>query len=207
MKKIGIMGGTFNPIHNGHLVLAQSAYEFCNLEEVWFMPSGVSYLKSQDDIVSGRHRLKMTELAVGDTAHFKCSDMEVCREGYTYTADTLRLLHEKYPEDMFYFIMGADSLFGLPQWREPEVIASLCTLVTVVRDDVDATELMSQKVYVEKTFNAKVTMVPFQKVDISSSIIRKKLSEGKFVDDLLPEKVLEYIKAHGLYKEDVYGRP
>ena len=207
MKKIGIMGGTFNPIHNGHLALAQSAYEFCNLDEVWFMPSGVSYLKSKDDIVSGRHRLKMTELAVGDTAHFKCSDMEVCREGYTYTADTLRLLHEKYPEDMFYFIMGADSLFGLPQWREPEAIASLCTIVTVVRDDVDATELMSQKVYVEKTFNAKVTMVPFQKVDISSSIIRKKLSEGKFVDDLLPEKVLEYIKAHGLYKEDVYGRP
>ncbi|MBR3807607.1 MAG: nicotinate-nicotinamide nucleotide adenylyltransferase, partial [Lachnospiraceae bacterium] len=136
-----------------------------------------------------------------------CSDMEVCREGYTYTADTLRLLHEKYPEDMFYFIMGADSLFGLPQWREPEVIASLCTLVTVVRDDVDAKELMSQKVYIEKTFHAKVITVPFQKVDISSSIIRKKLSEGKFVDDLLPEKILEYIKAHGLYKEDVYGRP
>ncbi|MBR4061164.1 MAG: nicotinate-nucleotide adenylyltransferase [Lachnospiraceae bacterium] len=207
MKKIGIMGGTFNPIHNGHLALAQAAYEFCDLDEVWFMPSGVSYLKSQDDMVSGLHRLKMTELAVGDTVHFKCSDMEVCREGYTYTADTLRLLHEKYPEDMFYFIMGADSLFGLPQWREPEVIASLCTLVTVVRDDVDAKELMSQKVYIEKTFHAKVITVPFQKVDISSSIIRKKLSEGKFVDDLLPEKVLEYIKAHGLYKEDVYGRP
>ena len=207
MKKIGIMGGTFNPIHNGHLALGQAAYEYCGLDEVWFMPSGVSYLKSQDDIVSGRHRLKMTELAVRDTAHFKCSDMEVHREGYTYTADTLLLLHEKYPEDMFYFIMGADSLFGLPKLRDPERIAALCTLVTVVRDDVDVQELLAQKALVERTLGAKIIMVPFQKVDISSSMIRKKLSEGEFVADLIPEKVLEYIEAHGLYKENVYGRP
>lgn len=207
MKKIGIMGGTFNPIHNGHLALAQAAYEFCGMDEVWFMPSGVSYLKSQEDIVAGQHRLKMTELAVRNTAHFKCSDMEVYREGYTYTADTLLLLHEKYPEDKFYFIMGADSLFGLPKWREPEKIAALSTLVTVVRDDVDVQELLAQKALVERTLGAKIIMVPFQKVDISSSMIRKKLSEGELVADLLPEKVLKYIETHGLYKENAHGRP
>ena len=200
MKKIGIMGGTFNPVHNGHLALAQAAYEYCGLDEVWFMPSGISYLKEQKDIVSGGHRLAMTGLAIQNRKHFKCSDMEICREGYTYTVDTLRLLHEKYPEDKFYFIMGADSLFGLLKWKEPEEIASLCTFATVIRDDVDGQELFSQKILLEKTLDANIIMVPFQKIDISSNMIRKKLLLGENVADMLPEKVLEYIDANGLYK-------
>lgn len=202
MKKIGIMGGTFNPIHNGHLALAQAAYEYCSMDEVWFMPSGVSYLKEQDDIVSGEHRLKMTKLAVEDVKYFVCSDMEVCRNGYTYTVDTLRELHEQYPDDEFYFIMGADSLFGLPKWRQPKEIAALCTLVVVIRDDVDTQELLSQKVFVERTFGARVVMVPFRKVDISSSMIRKRISECIDVAAFLPENVRSYIEKHGLYKEN-----
>ena len=201
-RKIGIMGGTFNPIHNGHLALAQAAYDFCGMDEVWFMPSGISYLKVQNEILSSEDRLEMVSLAVKDIPYFVCSDMEVCREGYTYTVDTLRLLSEQYPEDDFYFIMGADSLFGLPKWREPENIASLCTLVTVVRDDVDAQELLSQKILVEREFHARIILVPFDKVDISSSMIRKSIALGECVEELLPEKVLAYIKENGFYQED-----
>lgn len=200
-RKIGIMGGTFNPIHNGHLALAQAAYEFCGMDEVWFMPSGISYLKAQKEIVSGEARLEMVRLAVQNVPYFDYSDMEVCREGYTYTVDTLEQLNNMYPEDEFYFIMGADSLFGLPKWREPEKIASLCTLVTVVRDDVDAQELLSQKVLVEKELHARVVLVPFDKIDISSSMIRKKIALGECVEGLLPESVFAYIEKNEFYQE------
>ena len=199
--KIGIMGGTFNPIHNGHIALAQAAYDFCGLDEVWFMPSGVSYLKEQKNIVSGQHRLEMTKLAVQGVPYFVYSDMEVCREGYTYTVDTLRLLHEMYPDNDFYFIMGADSLFGLPKWREPEKIADLCTLVAVARDDVDAQELQAQQLLIERTLDAHVILVPFRKVPISSSNIREKLQKGECVADMVPAEVLRYIEQHKLYKE------
>lgn len=201
-RKIGIMGGTFNPIHNAHVALAQAAYEHCALDEVWFMPSGVSYLKKDDKIVSGEQRLEMTRLAIEGIPHFDCSDIEVRRKGNTYTADTLCQLHEMYPEDEFCFIMGADSLFGLIHWKSPEVIARLATLVAVVRDDIDVQELEKQKCFLEQTLGACVVLIPFHKTNISSGDIRNKLANGQKVNGLLPEKVLDYIKEHGLYTED-----
>ncbi len=203
-KKIGIMGGTFNPIHNGHIALAQAAFEYCEMDEVWFMPSGVSYLKKQDNVVSGEHRLEMTRLAIEGYPCFTYSDIEVCRGGNTYTVDTLQVLHERYPEYTFYFIMGADSLFSLPKWRDSGVIAQLCTLVAVVRDDVDIHKLQSQKSLLERTLNAHVMLVPFCKIVISSTDIREKLRKREKVDDMIPIKVLEYIYRNGLYMEDSY---
>lgn len=205
-RKIGIMGGTFNPIHNGHLALAQAAYAYCGLDEVWFMPSGVSYLKAEDKIADGEKRLKMTALAVEEIPYFSCSDMEVRRAGNTYTADTLRQLAEKYPSDSFYFIMGADSLFGLPTWKEPETIAGLCTLAVVVRDDADVRALQAQKELLEQKYAATVVIVPFKKVAISSSDIRERIAKKQDVAELLPEKVLAYINENGLYAEEWYGK-
>ncbi len=201
-KKIGIMGGTFNPIHNGHIALAKAAYEYCNLDEVWFMPSGISYQKNRSEIVSGEHRLKMTGLAIEEYPYFSCSDVEVRREGNTYTADTLRLLCDRYPEYAFFFIMGADSFLGLPHWQRPDEIAKLCTLTAVVRDDVDVTELKNQAEYVRKTLNAQVVLVPFKKVDISSSDIRNKLQNHDSVIGLLPDKVATYIRQNKLYSKE-----
>lgn len=201
-RKIGIMGGTFNPIHNGHIALAQAAYDYCCLDEVWFMPSGVSYLKSNDKIASGAERFEMTCLAVEDIPYFCCSDIEISREGNTYTVDTLRFLKKMYPEDEFYFILGADSLFGLLKWREPRGITGLCSLVSVVRDDVNAQELQEQKRLLEEEFDASVILVPFDKMDISSSTIRERLLQGKSVKELIPEKVFDYIKQHELYGEE-----
>ncbi len=199
--KIGIMGGTFNPIHNGHVALAQAAFDFCTLDEVWFMPSGFSYLKKEYNIVDSRHRLEMTRLAIENYPFFDYSDIEIRREGNTYTADTLERLHEIYPDYDFYFIMGADSLFGLPKWQKPDRIAALCTIVTVVRDDVDVQELQSQQLLLERTLGAHIILVPFHKIDISSSAIREKISNGDSVGDMVPASVLAYIHEHGLYKE------
>ncbi len=200
-RKIGIMGGTFNPIHNGHIALAEAAYRHCELDEVWFMPSGVSYLKKYDNIVNGESRLEMALLATSGVSYFSCSDMEIKRGGNTYTVDTMRELNEKFPEWDFYFIMGADSLFGFPKWRNPEEIARLCVLVAVVRDDVDYQELELQKKFLEDSLEACVVLVPFGKMDISSSEIRSRLYSHQSVDGFLPEKVLEYIQKNKLYTE------
>ncbi len=208
MKKIGIMGGTFNPIHNGHIALAQAAFDYCGLDEVWFMPSGVSYLKQNDKVAPGEVRLEMTKLAIEGLVGFECSDLEVKREGNTYTADTLGILNQMYPDYEFYFIMGADSLFGLPKWKEPEKIAALCTLAAVVRDDVDQQALQSQEKLLERTLDAHIILIPFHKVDISSSKIREMLAKGEDVEEMVPTKVLSYIRQNQLYKEELAcGRP
>ncbi len=200
-RKIGIMGGTFNPIHNGHIALAQAAYEHCKLDEVWFMPSGISYLKKEDPVLEGEVRLEMTLLATADVPYFSCSDMEIRRGGNTYTADTLRELKISYPEDEFYFIMGADSLFGLPKWKSPDEICCLATLAAVIRDDVDETELENQKKWLEDKLDARVVLVPFGKINISSSDIRYRLAKGQSVEGFLPRKVMEYIRKNDLYTE------
>ena len=196
------MGGTFNPIHNGHILLAQAAYEYCSLDKVWFMPTGVSYLKEQSEILPAEHRLKMTELAIADYEYFEVSDFEVKREGNTYTADTLKALHALYPEYDFYFILGADSFVSIEKWKEVDAIMRLCTLVTVVRDDVDKENLLLQKENLQNKWQAKVILVPFAKTDISSSEIRKRLRQGLNVKEFVPAKVEAYMQSEKLYVED-----
>ncbi len=199
--KIGIMGGTFNPIHNGHISLAQAAYNYCGLDKVLFMPSGISYLKEQNEIVPADKRLEMTRLAIEDMEQFCVSDIEIKREGNTYTVDTLRELKNLYTDCELYFIMGADSFMSVTGWKQPGEIVKLCTLVTVVRDDVTLHQLAAQKEFLEKTWNASVVLVPFDTVDISSSQIRKKIEQGLSVEGLLPPKVIHYVKNEKLYQK------
>ena len=168
------------------------------------MPSGVSYLKEKEEIVSALNRLEMTSLAVESFPNFEVSDMEIKREGNTYTVDTLRELRESYPEYEFYFILGADSLMAFSSWKNPEEIAKLCTLATVVRDDVDEKLLSMKKSELETDLGANIVLVPFEKMMISSSEIRARLGQGLSVDDFLPEKVVEYIQNHFLYTQDDY---
>lgn len=197
--KIGIMGGTFNPIHNGHILLAQAAYEYCSLDKVLFMPSGVSYLKEQSEILTAQDRMNMTLLAVEAFEQFDCSDLEVKREGNTYTVDTLRELNTLYPDNDFYFIMGADSFMALDTWKEPEEIAKLCTIVTVIRDDVDHSELEIRKEELQNKWGASIVLMPFAKTDISSSQIRRNVRQGLDVAGLMPSKVEAYIRQRNLY--------
>lgn len=201
-QKTGILGGTFNPIHNGHVALAKAVYEYCELEEVWFMPSGTSYMKNEREIVSCEHRLEMVKRAIKEYPYFKASDMEILRGGNTYTVDTLREVHERYPDKKFYFIMGADSLFSLPEWKNPKEIAALCTIAAVCRDDFDNKSLLEQKVVLEQLYGADIVLVPFKKIEISSSIVRERLKRKEAVKDSLAEAVNDYIRRYGLYEEE-----
>lgn len=139
MAAIGIMGGTFNPIHIGHIKIAKAASAQYHLNEIWFMPNHIPAYKSEDIIISGEDRLAMVKLAIKDFPNFIASDFELKREGNTYTAETLELLKQKYPTDTFYFIMGADSLFQFDKWKDSEKIPQYAILLVAPRDGKSVT--------------------------------------------------------------------
>lgn len=200
--KIGIMGGTFNPIHNGHLLLAEAAREELGLEKVLFMPSGNSYMKDSASIASKQHRIEMTALAIADNPYFELSLMETEREGATYTCDTLQELKAAFPADEFYFILGADSFMSVERWKNPEIIMQNCILTVSVRGgNLKAVE--EKAVYLRNTFDAKIFLLPERNIDISSTEIRNRLREGRFVKYMLPENVRLYIEENGLYQENL----
>ena len=119
MAEIGIMGGTFDPIHNGHLLLGKQAYEEYKLDQIWFMPSGTPPHKKDHKVTDVKDRVAMVQLAIKKFPFFYCSDFEIQRPGNTYTAQTLQLLHQEYPKHRFYFIVGADSLYQIEKWYHP----------------------------------------------------------------------------------------
>ena len=141
MRKIGILGGTFNPIHTGHLLLAEWAMEALLLEEVWLIPTGISYRKSQTNVLPGDERLYMTRLAAGENDRLRCLDLEVRREGYTYTWETLEQLQAANPDVRFFFILGADCLFSIEHWKNPEKIFQCCALAAAVLNCIFGTIL------------------------------------------------------------------
>ena len=132
-KQVGIMGGTFDPIHNGHLTLAQKAYEQFSLDKILFMPSGNSYMKK--NVLDAQRRAHMVEIAIKDNPAFELSLIEVQRSGNTYTSDTLEILKTNNPDTHYFFIIGADSLFQIESWKYPKRIFDLATLICAVRDD------------------------------------------------------------------------
>lgn len=136
-KRIGIMGGTFDPIHIGHLILAEKAYEELDLDEVWFMPSGnPPHKQNRAGRASDKQRVEMVRRAIADNPHFRLSTEEMHPEGYTYTYETLERLHEKYPDYIYYFIIGADSLYDFDMWRRPDRICKAASLLVATRNDV-----------------------------------------------------------------------
>lgn len=199
MKKIGIMGGTFNPIHNAHLMMAQAAYEQYELDEIWFMPSKNPPHKKQEEIVSGEHRSRMVQFALDGKEHFIFSDIELRRQGTTYTCETLQYCVENYPEETFYFIMGGDSLVHFESWYHPEVVAKLCTILAVARDGMSVGELTERCRQYSEQYDGNFFPVAMPQVSISSMAIRDCLSQNKSVVGYLPDKVWHYIELHGLY--------
>ena len=202
------MGGTFNPIHIGHLMLAEWALTEIDLDEVWIIPTGVSYMKRSLDVAAGLDRLRMAELAVDDNVFFKCLDIEVEREGYTYSYETLECLRQEYPEDSFFFLVGADCLFSIESWKAPERIFQNCTLVAAVRGETTLQEMEAKKQELEHKYRGPcgtdgchIVLLPFVSMSISSTEIRRRISDGKSVRYLVPDKVIAYIKEKGLYRE------
>lgn len=199
MNKTGIMGGTFNPIHNGHLVLAQRALEQFALDEVLFMPCGVPYMKADQHVEDGRVRAEMTALAIKGHPKFTLSVMELEQPGNTYTYQTLDRLKKAHPDTEYYFIVGADSLFHMAKWAHPERIFADCRILAAVRDDKTPDDMKEQIRFLEQRYNAKIHLLQTEYMDISSSEIRRKAAAGESIAGKVPEPVRAYIEQKGLY--------
>ena len=199
MKKIGIMGGTFNPVHNAHLMMAQAAYQQYSLDEVWFMPSKNPPHKDNRDIVSEEHRTRMVRSAIDAVPHFAFSDMELKRKGTTYTCETVKELHEKYPKAELYFILGGDSLASLGEWYHPERILKYCTILAVPRGGVSDDRIKKLCQQQGHRFHGEVLPVRMERIPVSSEQLRAKLKAGESVLAYCPEMVSLYIRIHGLY--------
>lgn len=198
-RKIGIIGGTFNPIHYAHLLIAENAREQFGLDRVIFIPTGISYMKQDNEIPSGDIRYQMVKIAIEGNPYFTCSRIEMDREGYTYTVDTLKELQKMYPGDKLYFIMGEDSLRNLDTWHDYEEIFKLATILVTKRRNDDTSEIKKLISDFTKNNKAHIKEIISSEMEISSSVIRKKISSGKSVRYLLPEDVAEYIAVKNLY--------
>ena len=200
MRKVGIMGGTFNPIHYGHLMLAEEAYKQFSLDEVLFMPCGNAYMKAEQKVESGQTRAKMTALAIQDKPHFTLSTMEIERAGDTYTYQTLERLKQENPDTEYYFIVGADSLFHMTNWASPERIFANCCILAAIRDDKTGEEMNECIDLISQQYNARICLMKTMRMDISSSDIRRKVAAGESIEGDVPESVRVYIEKRGLYK-------
>lgn len=202
-KKIGIMGGTFNPIHHGHLILAQTAYEQFHLDQILFIPNKNPYYKRLHSIVTEEHRSDMVKLAIAGNDAFAFSDVELQREGNTYTVETLRILTKEHPDTEYYFIMGADSLFHFESWKEHEEIFTLATLLVATRDSVSMNNIESQIEYLEERYDGvKIECLLAPSLEISSSGIRKMIKKGSSIRYLVPDAVAAYINENRIYLEE-----
>ena len=199
-KKIGIMGGTFNPIHTGHLLLAQWAMEEAGLDGIIFIPTGHSYMKAASEVLAGSERLAMTRLAVAGQDCFLCSDLEVSREGNTYTYETLESLQNMYPQAKLYFIVGADCLFSIENWYHPEQIFRRCILLAASRSGMAMDRLEEKRQELEAAYDAEILLMAFPNIEISSTDIRKRCRQGRSIRYLVPDSVREYIDSHQYYR-------
>ena len=202
-RRIGILGGTFDPPHLGHLLIAETARVALDLESVIFLPAGKPWLKSGQQITSTQHRLSMVRIAVADNPDFCVSDCEIRRAGATYTVDTLRELRQDYPDDTrFYFIVGSDVLAQFHRWKEPEGILGLCRLAVIERpgSPVDAVATLAQR-FPDAVESGAVMSIAGPRVDFSASELRRILADGKSVRYQVPDAVAEYIERHGLYRQ------
>ncbi len=199
--KIGVLGGTFDPIHTGHLVLAEEVRLRLGLAEVLFVPAGRPWLKSGTPISPAEHRVRMVRLAIAGRPYFKLSTMEVDRPGPSYTVDTmLKLKSQLASGEELYFILGWDNLEELPRWHEPKRLIELCRLVAVPRVGCPVPDLKTLEADVPGLFK-RVIMLDKPEIDISASVIRERVARGLSIEHLVPEAVGKYIREQKLYKE------
>ena len=182
------MGGTFDPIHVGHLVAAFEAFHQLNLDQLLFVPTGQPWQKQHRAVTDAEHRFRMTLLG-SDRSPFLVSRVDIEREGPTFTVDTLRDLHALLDPADLYFITGADTLAGMPTWREPEAVLELAHMVGVTRPGHE----------VGAEVPASVTLLEIPQLEVSSTEIRERVAQGRPIDYLVPAGVAEYIRKHALY--------
>lgn len=199
MRNVAIFGGSFNPVHNGHIALVQRMKDAFSLDEVIVIPTFETPLKDNTPMVSSSHRFNMLTLAFTDIDFITISDIEIMRQGKSYTVDTLGELSKVYSNDKLHFIVGADAFVQLPQWRSPEEIFKLAKVLTIARDALDFEILQSKAEEYKLKYNAECGILNEPVSDISSTKVRKLIAEGKSTKGFLPTVVADYIKEQGFY--------
>jgi nicotinate-nucleotide adenylyltransferase len=201
LGRIGILGGTFNPPHLGHLICGQAALEALDLERVVLMPVSVPPHKEAPEDPGGEHRLEMCRLAVAKDERLAVSRLELDRPGPSYTADTLRAIHESAPGDDLTFIVGGDMAHSLPTWREPEVVLELATLAVAERSGTRRTDIEQRLEPLAGPDRIRFFDMP--RIDISSSDVRRRVRDARAIRYLVPDEVARYIGSEGLYRAEV----
>lgn len=200
-RRLGIMGGTFDPIHIGHLAIAEQAREAMGLDAVIFVPTGVPVFKRDRAVSPAADRLAMCRLAVESNPFFDVSDIEIRRGGDTYTVDTLRQLRAWYPDNVeLWFITGADAVASIVSWRESAAIADLATLIAVTRPGFPLTEERRRAIGAAGSFD--VRYMEATALSVSSSDLRRRVAAGKSIRYLTMARVRDYIEEHGMYRDD-----
>lgn len=199
--RIGILGGSFDPVHNGHIHMAVSACRSFHLDEVWLVPAGHSPNKEERQMTPAAERLCMCELAVRQDARLFTSRIEIDAPEKSYTYRTLEKLTEQYPAHKFFFLMGGDSLDYFDRWRRPERICALSTILVIPRDRYDTAALEEKIGQIGRLFPCDIRIVPCSQYPISSTELRKSIREGTADPSDFPEGVLAYIRQKHLYLE------
>ena len=201
MSKIGIIGGTFNPIHNGHTLLALYCKEKLNLDKVIFIPTYTPPHKSDKDLASEEHRLNMCNIAVKNYVDFSVSDIEIKRKGKSYTYETLTSLKEIYPDDTLYFITGADMFLTLEKWKNPVIIFDKAIIAAVPRNSSDFETLNSHYQTILRPLGATACILEEPVLSVSSTFIRENIENYDLIKSLIDRNVYEYIAKNNLYRE------
>ena len=197
--RLGVFGGTFDPVHLGHLILAVQCREQCELDEVWFIPTSNPPHKNSAELSDGKYRAEMLELATAGYPQFVVSRIELERHGTTFTLDTLQQLHNEDSSRELFLLIGADSLADLPTWREPARIGQLSSIVVVNRGDRPLPDLASLESRLSAKMVAQIQNVTMPGIDISATDIRTRIQAGKSIRFLVPRSVEAYITEHKLY--------
>jgi nicotinate-nucleotide adenylyltransferase len=191
-EKWGLLGGTFNPIHFGHLRLAEEVRENLSLKKIIFIPAGQPPHKKEKEIINVKHRFKMVEIAIKSNPYFSLSSAEVKRKGVSYSIETVSQFKKEYPQIDFYFLMGTDAFLEIATWREAEKFLSTCQVVVVSRPGYPFSSILAE-------WKKKVIMLKIEGLEISSTQIRKRIRENRSIKYLVPEEVLNYLTQSRLY--------
>lgn len=201
MKKYGIFGGSFNPIHYGHLMICEYIKEEMDLDKVIFIPTGNPPHKEID--VSAEDRYQMVKLAIASNPYFEISDIETTRVKLSYTVDTIKELKKTYKEEKLYFLIGLDSLFQLKTWKKIKDLSREIEFVVAQRPGyLDEENIKREVEFLKESYGTKITLIKTPLYEISSTDLRQRIKEGKSLRYLIPEKVIDYIEESDFYKNE-----
>jgi nicotinate-nucleotide adenylyltransferase len=199
-RKIGILGGTFDPIHNAHLLLGESAREQFGLDRVIYIPNNLAHMPHRTEVSGAEERYQMVKMAINDNPYFTCSRLEIDKPDGSYTIDTITDLKNMYPGDELYLILGADSILGIDSWYRASDLLKSCIIIAATRYDDDVAAIDKKRRELQSIYGADIRILNFNRIDISATDIRERIKKGRSVRYMLPDGCIEFICIKGLYK-------